>query len=500
MRAIFENAFSVIPGEDVKIAGVKVGKVDSLDVTPDQKAAVVLRIDRAGFKDFRRDAECTIRPQSLIGEKFVECTPTQPRPDGTPAPPSLPRIPRGEGKGQYLLPVTQTSKPVDLDLIANVMRLPEQQRLSIVLNELGTAVAGRGPELRQAIRNADPALKETDKVLVILGDQNRVLEGLARDSDQIIAPLARDRASAAGFVQNASTVATAAASEDTALAQNIQKLPGFLRELRPTMVRLGSLSDQMTPVLSDLGAVAPDVNRLVRETGPFAAAADPALQRLGDATVVGRQALVKARPIVQDLGRFASAARPLSANLQSLTTSLRDTGGIERALDYIFFQVAAINGFDSVGHYLRAGLLVNACSVYAITSSPDCSANFQDQGTDSGSASAASASASAAAAPASAVTGSADTRRSPDLRRLDAYLHGLDPDKAVPQGAAAQPTAPQTAQPAPPAAAAQQAAPMHATPAPTTTAQPAAAKAPAAADDSAADPATGALLDYLMGG
>ena len=79
MRAIFENAFSVIPGEDVKIAGVKVGKVDSLDVTPDQKAAVVLRIDRAGFKDFRRDAECTIRPQSLIGEKFVECTPTQPR-------------------------------------------------------------------------------------------------------------------------------------------------------------------------------------------------------------------------------------------------------------------------------------------------------------------------------------------------------------------------------------------------------------------------------------
>ena len=198
---------------------------------------------------------------------------------------------------------------------------------------------------------------------------------------------------------------------------------------------------------------------------------------------------------MQDLGRFASAARPLSANLQSLTTSLRDTGGIERALDYIFFQVAAINGFDSVGHYLRAGLLVNACSVYAITSSPDCSANFQDQGTGSAS----GASASDATAPASAVKGYADTRRSPDLRRLDAYLHGLDPDKAVPQGTAAQP-APQTAQPAAPAATGQPAAPMHATPAPTATAQPAAVKAPAAADPSAADPATGALLDYLMGG
>src|SRR6476646_516904 len=80
VRAIFNNAFSVIPGADVKIAGVKVGKIESLDVTPEQKAAVVLRIDKAGFGDWRTDAHCTIRPQSLIGEKFVECTPTQPRP------------------------------------------------------------------------------------------------------------------------------------------------------------------------------------------------------------------------------------------------------------------------------------------------------------------------------------------------------------------------------------------------------------------------------------
>jgi ABC-type transporter Mla subunit MlaD len=464
VRAIFENAFSVIPGEDVKVAGVKVGKVDSLDVTPDQKAAVVLRIDRPGFKDFRRDAECTIRPQSLIGEKFVECTPTQPRPDGAPAPPALRRITRGEGRGQYLLPVAQTSRPVDLDLLANVVRLPEQQRLSIILNELGTAVAGRGGELRRAIRNADPALKETDRVLAILGGQNRTLEGLARDSDRIMAPLARDRTQAADFVSQAGTVATATAAKDTALEQNIRKLPGFLRQLRPTMTRLGSLSDEMTPVLGDLDAVAPDLNRFVLQLGPFSQAADPALQRLGDATDVGRDALVRSRPIVQDLGRFASAARPLSANLKSLTVSLRDTGGIERAMDYLFYQVAAINGFDSVGHYLRAALIVNTCSQYTVSSSPDCTANFQDTGADGADAAAAS------AGTGTATPGYADTRRSPGLRRLDAYLRGLDPDKAVPGTTAA--TEPGDA--------------------PTTTA----AATPAAP----ADTATGPLLDYLMGG
>jgi ABC-type transporter Mla subunit MlaD len=376
VRAIFMNAFSVIPGEDVKIAGVKVGKVESLEVTADHKAAVVLRIDRPGFDDFRTDAECAIRPQSLIGEKFVECTPTQPRPDGAQPAPRLRRIDRGDGEGQYLLPVSQTSKPVDLDLVNNTLRLPYRERLAVIINELGTGLAGRGGDLRLAIRNADPALKETDKVLKILADQNRALARLARDGDAILAPLARDRSRVADFVSQANTVAQATAERSIPLEQSIAKLPAFLRQLRPTMQRLGGLADQMTPVLSDLGAQAPAINRFVKELGPFSEAALPALQSLGDAADVGRPALVKSKPILEDTGRLAATARPLADNLAALTTSLKDTGGVERLMDYIFYQVAAINGYDSVSHYLRAGLLLNQCSSYSTTGSPACSAKF----------------------------------------------------------------------------------------------------------------------------
>ena len=38
--------------------------------------------------------------------------------------------------------------------------------------------------------------------------------------------------------------------------------------------------------------------------------------------------------------------------------------------------MAAINGFDSVGHYLRAGLIVNQCATYALTPVAGCSAKF----------------------------------------------------------------------------------------------------------------------------
>src|SRR5436190_12021122 len=118
VRAIFDDVASAVPGEDVKIAGAKVGKIDSMDVTPQHKAAVVLNITDSGFTPFRNNAHCTIRPQSLIGEKYVECDP------GRGPNPKLRQIPDGQdGEGQYLLPLKNTSAPVDLDLVNNVMRL-----------------------------------------------------------------------------------------------------------------------------------------------------------------------------------------------------------------------------------------------------------------------------------------------------------------------------------------------------------------------------------------
>jgi phospholipid/cholesterol/gamma-HCH transport system substrate-binding protein len=380
VRAIFDNAGFVVPGEDVRIAGVTVGKVASLDVTPDFKAAVVLRITQPGYQDFRRDASCEIRPQSLIGERFVECTPTAVHPVGEQPPPPLPVIRSGPGEGQHLLPVTNTSTTVDLDLIGDIMREPERQRLSLILNELGTGLAGRGQDLNAVIRRADPALAETDKVLRILASQNRVLRELAVNSDTILAPLARRRARVAGAIRNSSAVAEATAERRGALRADIRRLPPFLRQLRPTMLRLGGLADQMTPVLTDTHAVAPDVDRVIEDLGPFSRAAIPAFDTLGEAAKTGIPAVQDARPVIGDLRRLATAVRPVASTGAAVLGSVKKTQGIERLMDFVFYQVAAINGFDAFGHYLRAGLIVNQCSVYVIAPQGGCSANFTSAG------------------------------------------------------------------------------------------------------------------------
>jgi phospholipid/cholesterol/gamma-HCH transport system substrate-binding protein len=404
VRAIFDNAGFAIPGEDVRIAGVKVGKIDSLDVTPDNRAAVVLEITQPGYQDFRRDATCEVRPQSLIGERFVDCTPTEARAVGEPPPPPLRKIRSGPGKGEYLLPVQNTSTAVDLDLIGDIMREPERQRLSLILNELGTGLAGRGKDLNDVIRRADPALEETDKVLRILASQNEVLRQLAVNSDTVLAPLARQRAHVTGAIRNASAVARATAERRGALEADIRLLPPFLRQLRPTMQRLGALSDQMTPVLGDAHAVAPDINRVIEQLGPFSTAAIPAVDSLGQAAKTGIPAVQDALPVVGDLRKLAGAARPVASTGAQVLDSVKKTQGIERLMDYVFYQVAAINGFDSVSHYLRANLIVNQCAIYATAPVGGCSANF------------------AGAATASAATASAP--RDPALARTARVLAG----------------------------------------------------------------------------
>jgi ABC-type transporter Mla subunit MlaD len=376
VRAIFDNAGFVIPGEDVKIAGVKVGKIEALDVTPEDKAAVTLEIDQPGYQDFRRDASCIVRPQSLIGERFVECTPTQPRAVGTKPPPPLRQIRRGAGQGDYLLPVTNTQQSVDIDLIGDTMREPQRERLSLILNELGTGLAGRGKDLNEVIRRADPALQATDRVLKILATQNQTLKELAVNSDTILAPLARERAHVAGAIKHSNTVAEATAERRGALALDIQKLPRFLDELRPTMTRLGQLADQSTPVLADLDANAHDINTLIERLGPFSQASIPAVNALGDASKKGTPAVIAARPVIGDLRDLATAVRPVGSTARAVLESFQNTHGIERLMDYIFYQVAAINGFDSVGHYLRAELMVNQCATYAVKPVAGCSSNF----------------------------------------------------------------------------------------------------------------------------
>lgn len=368
VRAIFDNAGNVIAGEDVKIDGVKVGSVQSVTPTPQGKAAVVIGISNPGFQNFRTDASCQVRPQALIGEKFVDCLPTQPRVEGTPLPPSLKKIPSGkEGAGEWLLPVTKTHSPVDPDLLSDINRLPERQRLTIILNELGATFAGRGKDLNALIRRANPALQELEAVLSILASENHVLTNLAVESDRALAPLAAERGKLADFITQSNTLAQATARHRSALAQNFADFPAFLRQLGPAMERLGRFADQTTPTLRALGVAAPGLTQAFQNIPGFSKSAEAFFTSLGKSTKIAGPAIERVQPLLDRVKPLGAAAKPFAGNLSEALTSFRNTGGLERLLDFIYLGGGVENGYDSLGHFLRAEVVASkSCLVYAI--------------------------------------------------------------------------------------------------------------------------------------
>jgi ABC-type transporter Mla subunit MlaD len=389
VRAIFDNASFLVVGEDVRVGGAKVGSVADVAITNKDevatetgepapgKAIVVLRIDDPAFQDFRIDASCLIRPQSLIGEKFVECKPTEPRAPGTEAPPELEPIADGQpGAGQHLLPLERNGKSVDIDLVNNIMREPYPDRFRLILNDLGAGLAARGDELAEIVERANPALRETNELLAILRAQNHALARLATDGDAVTSALAKERESVAGFINQSETVGTATAERQADLEAGFQKLPGFLRELRSTMDELSQFSNAATPVFSDLGAAAPSLTKLNLETVPFANAGIPAVESLGDSAAVSGPDLAGSDSVIRQIRSLAKNGESPSKNLKKLLASLRKTGGFEGLMKLLFGLGGTVNGFDQYGHFVRALVPTNNCFDQISIPQNGCNANF----------------------------------------------------------------------------------------------------------------------------
>ncbi len=413
VRAIFDDAAFAVPGEDVRVAGAPVGSIQSLDVctksscpvgSPANKAAVTITIDNANFTPFYANAHCSIRPQSLIGEKYVDCQP------GSSSSPQLKKITSGPGAGTYLLPLANTSSPVDSDIVQDISQQPIRERFALILDELGTGLAARGSDLNAVIHRANPALGQTDKVLQILARQNRVLARLASESNAVLAPLARAKRQLADFVVQANTTSVASAARAADIARSFQLFPSFLRRLRPLVADLGKLADQGTPLMASLAQSAAPVSRQFENLAPFAKAARPALIELGNESQKSQPALVATLPLVHRLNNLGTQAKPTATSLDRLTSSLDKTGAIEYLMSLLFNGVSATNAFDSIGHYARTRPEVGSCASYVKHPGPGCSANF---GASAAAAAAAAAgpTASAAGATAAGRAASAATRR-----------------------------------------------------------------------------------------
>jgi phospholipid/cholesterol/gamma-HCH transport system substrate-binding protein len=237
LEAVFRTANNLKPNSPVRIAGVDVGKVKSVEPVDRATggARVKMELEDKGLP-IHEDAHLKIRPRIFLeGNFFVDIQP------GSPSAPEL------EDGGT--IPMNQTAAPVQFGDLLTALQSDTREDLKTFLDEYGAKGLGNGGAegfndsiqyWEDAYRNSSLANDAT------LGqdpdsDLQRMMKGQART----FAALVRDERALKDLITHFNVTAGAFAREDVALEASIPELRDTLRVAHPA---LGSLNASLPSV------------------------------------------------------------------------------------------------------------------------------------------------------------------------------------------------------------------------------------------------------------
>jgi phospholipid/cholesterol/gamma-HCH transport system substrate-binding protein len=341
--AYFKDASPLIVGNDVKMHGVKIGVVDSIEVENGQ-ARVGLRVEPAA-RPLHTDAAAVISPVGLLGERYVDL-------DRGSA--SAPVIPTG-GK----LPARLTSATTGLDEVINTLDDPTSAGLAALVTTFGEGLTGTGANAADAIKALAPAMQDTGELVRVLNQQSKVLTQLLDSLEPVVGAVASDHGKRLDqLVGSADRLLSATAQNQDALDQTLTQLPGALAEARQTLRTLSGAAHATTPNLRSLRPTTDHLDQLSQELVAFSNAADPALNGLDPVLEQGRALIENARPVVAALRRAGPDLRGTMKGARPVVTGL--LSNLRNVLDFVKYWALTTNGEDGLSHYFRAHLVVTS--------------------------------------------------------------------------------------------------------------------------------------------
>ncbi|MCX6463712.1 MAG: MlaD family protein [Pseudonocardiales bacterium] len=340
--AEFASAGPLLTGNEVKVDGVVVGSVGDTVVDGDH-ADVLLELDPAAMPLYR-DARATIRPISLLGERYVDLE------RGTPG--------TAEMADGGTIPRERTATNVDLDEILNTIDEPTGESLAFLVTTLGDGLRDNGGNVDAALRALTPALRDTEGLTSVLEDQNALLGSLVDQVEPVAGALATDDGQSLDrLVAAADRLLAASSRQQEQLDQTLAELPGALRSARTTLGELAGTAQETTPTLRSLRPVTEDLSEISRELMTFADSLDPALAQAQPVLEEARSLLEQAQPVAADLRAGSPDLRSASASARPLVEDL--TANLDNVLDFVRYWALTTNGHDGISHYFRAHIIVN---------------------------------------------------------------------------------------------------------------------------------------------
>lgn len=251
LTAYFENSNGIYPGDTIRILGVPVGKIESIEPQP-ERSKVSFWID--GQYKVPADAKAVILSPTLVSARFIQLAPA---------------YKSGPAMADHaVIPLQRTAVPVEFDdLRTQLQKLtdtlqPDQpggvSTLGAFVNTAADNLRGQGASIRDSVVKLAQSLS-------ILGDHSGDIFGTIKNLSVLVSALHDSTDLMSQLNQNLSSVTALLANDPNEVGNAIRDLNGAVTDLQGFLgenrERLGITFDKLAEITKALGESSGDIKQ-----------------------------------------------------------------------------------------------------------------------------------------------------------------------------------------------------------------------------------------------
>jgi phospholipid/cholesterol/gamma-HCH transport system substrate-binding protein len=250
-KAVFSDATGVVKGDDVRIAGVKVGTVKEIEIHARDKALVTMSVD--SDSQVTASTNAAIRYRNLVGQRYIALT-------------------RGVGSPSVLregstIPMARTQAALDLTVLFNgfkpLFEALSPEDVNKLSYEIVTVFQGEGGTLESLLAHTASVtstlasrdqvigdlIDNLNQVMVTIGNRDDELSDLLVNLRKFVSGLSEDREAILGSLDSISNLAVQTSDLVTGTRKPLAKDIKELRSLTGTLDRNKAELDRAIKVL-----------------------------------------------------------------------------------------------------------------------------------------------------------------------------------------------------------------------------------------------------------
>ena len=345
VKVPFNEATQLAEQSEVRMSGVNVGKVQTIELAPNGRQALATVAIDAQYAPIPESTRAILRTKTLLGETYIELTP------GSRQAPEL-----ADGG---TLPEANIAESVQLDEIFRTFNARTRAAFQEWMQEAAVAIEGQGQNLSYALGGLEPAFSEFDKLFRVLDSQRLAVGQLFSNGATTFRSLRGREGELADLVQSSNAVFQTTARRNRDIEALFRAFPTFLDESRLTLRRLKGFSENANPLMKQLVPAAEELSPTLIAISRLAPEAKAFFEGLGPVIKRAPAGFAATRKLFRDqFPPLLRAVDPFLRNLNPILVGLKlyrvDLAGFFGNVAATFNGILTPEGDAKAVHYLRA--------------------------------------------------------------------------------------------------------------------------------------------------